>query len=420
MNGKDLLKGLNFIDEQLIEDAEQNSIKGKTEFIKLLIPIVASFAVIIMIFPLWISHKNISPILPDNDILPLASEETHNHNKEYILYFNKADSQIAANLSIKGHFWENLSSKQASKILPNIFDQFQVEGTINYSHTDGNTIISSINTTIKVEEKKDVKITIAPNKVVKCYMIDGEPILSKIENVDIEAGIFKTDKNSKGRSNYIYYADFKIEDIAYYVEFTGKKNDKTFFTNIVADIILGGKADLSIFDNPTIPELRDDRLTETEAYAEMDFGKYLLKIPNNYQFNDAVRFINQNSNYLFASWSQGYDDIRITISNLKEEDKKRIISVNDTELYDMSLYPIPWADSMPRDKAYIIENPIFIVEELTLNAIKMREYTRNDIGDTNNVSIRFSVLYHNVVVEVSTEGVSSEYLFKELTSLPQD
>lgn len=72
----------------------------------------------------------------------------------------------------------------------------------------------------------------------------------------------------------------------------------------------------------------------------------------------------------------------------------------------MALYSIPWADSMPRDKYHIIENPVFRMEDLTLNMIKLRGYTRGEAGDPsgNSLNMRFSVLYDDVVVAVNSEG----------------
>lgn len=413
MNGKDLLNSLSFVDDELIQEAETKKIK-KTS-IKFLIPLAASFAVVVTAFSIWMNHQNTPPILSnDNTISPTIIDKNNSDRTQYALNFNHVDGQTASDTIIEGHFWEKLSAGQTGIILPLISEKYQVDGIVNYSKSNGNITIFSIDTNLKIEEKEDIKITIAPNEIAKCYILDGKPIPSEIEGISVEAGIFTETNNGK----VIFYADFKIDDISYYVEFVGNNDDKEIFTNIVADIILGGHADLSIF-NPTVPELRDDRLTEDEAYTETDFGRYLPEVPNNYQFNDAVRFINQESNLLRASWSQEFDDLSIRISNLSEDDKNRIISINDTTLYDMSLYPIPWSESVPRDISEIVDNPIFKIEELTLDAIKMREYTLNDSGDTNRIHMRFSVLYDDVIVEVSSEGVQSEYLFKQLSSLPR-
>ena len=102
-----------------------------------------------------------------------------------------------------------------------------------------------------------------------------------------------------------------------------------------------------------------------------------------------------------------------------EESGSRIVSPEQTELYDMSLYPIPWADSMPKATRQIIEDPVFKIEDLTLDMIKMRGYTRGESGDPsgNSLCMRLSVLYDETVVEISSEGLSAEYLFHALIAL---
>lgn len=324
MNGKDLLNSLDYVDDELVQEAEQTKIKKSSA--KFLVPMAASFAAVVTAFSIWANHQSTPPMLPNDNIPPIVSEEKPNDSKEYTLHFNKTDSQIAADnlrIKIKNHFWEALTPMQVIKLLPNIAEKYDVEGIVDYSHESGKTSIFGVNTSFKANDN-EVKITIAPNEIVKCYLIEGSPVLSEIEGIKIEAGIFTTDKNSRGERNYIYHANFKIDDVAYYAEYAGEVKDKEFFTNIIADIILGGKADLSVVENPIVPELRDEKLTENEVYAEMDFGTYLPEIPKGYQFNSATRFINQTSDYLFASWSQGYEDVHITISKLKEQDQERI------------------------------------------------------------------------------------------------
>ena len=51
-----------------------------------------------------------------------------------------------------------------------------------------------------------------------------------------------------------------------------------------------------------------------------------------------------------------------------EEDEGRLTSVADTENYDLSLYPIPRASSVPDDLREIVDNPIFSAGELTMDA----------------------------------------------------
>lgn len=419
MNGKDLLNSLGFVDDELVQEAEVKKMKKSP--IRLFIPIAASFTVVAAAFSMWASYQNIPPLLPDDPIQPVASEDPIISNKEYTLYFNDVSGQTADRISVKGHFWETLTPVQAEKLLPNIAEKYHLEGIVNYSREGKKTSIYNVNTRFEVKNR-EVKITVAPGEIIKCYLIEGEPVLSEIEGIQVEAGIYVTDENSTGEQNYIYHADFKIGDAAYYVAYSGKENDQEFFTSVIADIILGGEADFSVVENPAVPKLRDDKLTEKEAYAEADFGAYLPKLPEKYLFNSAVRFTDQESDYLFASWSQRYADASITISRQKEQDMERLVSTSDKALYDMSLYPAPWADSMPEDTREIIENPVFKIEDLTLDVVKMRVYTRGERGDAsgNSASMRFSVLYDDILVEVATEGISPAYLFDALSVLPRN
>lgn len=416
MNGKDLLSGLNYIDESLVSEAETKSIKKR--HVRFMVPLAASFALMITAFSAWTLYYGNLPKQPGANIPPAIGDDTPKNEKKYTLYYNETDNQMVDSRVIAGYFWNELTHKQAKNILPIVADKYETNGTANYSHENGQTRIYSVDASFKVSTKP-VKITIAPGEIPKCYIIDGKPILSEIEGVPIEAGMFITDKSSKGERNYIYYADFKMGDIAYYVEYSGAKNDKELFAGIVADIILGGEADLSVLEDPAVPELRDDELSESEAYSEADFGAYLPSIPSDYLLNGATRFVNQASDYLLASWSRGYDDVRIMVSKLTDEDSERVVDVQDTQLYNMALSPVAWADSMPQDKSYIIENPIFKIQDLTLDILKMREYVRTEQGESekNSVNMRFGVLYGDVLTEITTEGVDTAYLLDELLKI---
>lgn len=403
MNGNDLLKALSRIDDGLIAQAEKGKVsKTKT---RLAVSAAASFLVIFAALFLWLGNQSAY-----NSATPSIGNSATVSGKVYTLYFNNCDSQAARDIYIEGHFWQELTEEQAIKLLPGISKNYQVSGTVHYSHADGATSIFSVNTSFK-SSGGDVEVTISPGEVVKCYVIEGDPVISEIEGVKIDAGIF-----ASGEKAYIYYADFSIEGVAYYVEYTGSEYDGDFFTGIIADIVLGGNADLTPLCSPAVPELRDDALTESESYNEPDFGAYLPKVPVSYQFNNGRRFINQEDDYLLASWSHGYNDVWVKISKLKEQDLQRLVAPEDTQLYDMSLYPIPWADSMPSDTREIIENPIFKIEDLTADMLKMREYISGE-RSKDCVSMSFSVLYNDIIVEIYAKGLSSEYLFNELSRI---
>lgn len=92
----------------------------------------------------------------------------------------------------------------------------------------------------------------------------------------------------------------------------------------------------------------------------------------------------------------------------------------DTRNYYMSLYPIPLCESVPEELRQIIDHPIFSIDELTQEVVNRRAYYVNDSGDTAGARMTFGVLYGEVLVEVTTKGVSPEWLYEKLNSLKSD
>ncbi len=91
-------------------------------------------------------------------------------------------------------------------------------------------------------------------------------------------------------------------------------------------------------------------------------------------------------------------------------------AIADTANYDLSLYPIPHASSVPDELQSIVDNPVFLAEELTLDAVMSRAYKINDAGDSDDWRMRFSVKYDEIVVEVRTKGVEPEWVYQTLQS----
>lgn len=159
-------------------------------------------------------------------------------------------------------------------------------------------------------------------------------------------------------------------------------------------------------------------LTEAEAREDVDFGAYLpMELPQGFTEEDILRFRGNGQDYLSGVWTRGYDEFRWTVSSYTERDAARLTSVADTQNYDLSLYPIPRADSVPVELREIVDNPIFSIDELTMGAVSARAYVSDEQGDTDGWRMRFSVRYGNVVVEVSSKGVSPDWVYRQLTDI---
>lgn len=167
-----------------------------------------------------------------------------------------------------------------------------------------------------------------------------------------------------------------------------------------------------------LPEYRDEELTLEQALADPDFGScFLPQLPAGFDPETIVRYKDYQSDYLFGLWSRGYDDIAWRVSRITDEDCARLTNLEDVENYDLSLYPIPRADSVPDELREIVDNPIFTGVELTLEAVKARAYRVQDSGDTDGWRMHFSVLYGVTLVEITAKGVEPEWIWQILSDL---
>ena len=85
--------------------------------------------------------------------------------------------------------------------------------------------------------------------------------------------------------------------------------------------------------------------------------------------------------------------------------------------YDLALYPIPRASSVPKELRQIVDNPIFYAEELTQDAVWARAYKTGETGDSDGWRMTFSVIYGDTVVEIRGKGVNPEWIYQQLVDL---
>lgn len=171
--------------------------------------------------------------------------------------------------------------------------------------------------------------------------------------------------------------------------------------------------DTSLFEPP-----QGNELSFPAAYADPEFGSYLPRnLPFGFTFESARRVINQEQNSLNALWTKGMGYIQWRISVPRADDKIRITSIADTQNYDLSLYPIPRADSVPDALREIVNNPIFRSEDLMLNVVRTRAYEVSDAGDEPGCRMRFGVLYGDILVEINVKGATPETMFQILEQI---
>jgi hypothetical protein len=340
---------------------------------------------------------------------------------EHTLFFNKADSLAAAKIAISGHFWQELTDEEVKAIFPALIETYNITATANFQSNENGVSLLNIDAHAVSASGLKAYIQLAPDEVVLDYKFDVEAKFSDVLGTEVIAGYFEIRPNSKGQKNAIYFASFKLSGIAYYVELGGAEAEKEILedeiSKLIGLLIAGGSADLGIL-HPVVPELCEDRLNLDEARLDADFGAYLpATLPEGFVFEDALRFINQERNELNIYWTKGMGYIDWHVSYPDDNDKARITSVADRKNYDLSLYPIPRAGSVPNDLREIVSNPIFLIEELTLDVVQARAYEIADSGDEPGARMRFGVLYGDILVELSVKGTTPKAVFDILQQL---
>lgn len=365
---------------------------------------------------------NVTPTHDNSSILqPGSKSPITSASNKYTLEFNKADGMIADNIYIPGHFWQELTANEINATFPTLGNTHTIKATANFQSDENGATLFNIDANAKSISGLESYIQIAPGEIVLDYVFDSVTKSSDILDIAVTAGYFETEPNSEGLKNSIYFATFKLSDVAYYVELGGAEAEKgvlkSEISELIGILIEGGAADIDVY-NPVIPKLREDRLSLDEARADIDFGAYLpSEIPIGFEFEDALRFINQEQDALFVNWTKGMGYIDWHVSELYGDDKTRITPVADTKNYDLALYPIPRAASVPDELREIVDNPIFLIDELTLDTVRARSYEVSDSGDEQGSRMRFSVLYQDVLVELSAKGVSPEVIFDILQQI---
>ena len=179
-----------------------------------------------------------------------------------------------------------------------------------------------------------------------------------------------------------------------------------------------GVSDFASISPDEIPEWFDRTLTYQEALQEADFGAYFLpSLPEGYQEESIRRHKDQHSDTLSGLWTKGYHSLSWQVQPYRQEYAGRETSVADTQNYDLSLYPIPRADSVPRDLWEIVDNPIFDAKELTLETVYARSYQIDDAGDSEGWRMEFSVRYGDILVQIHAKGLTPEWIYSQLEQL---
>ena len=121
-----------------------------------------------------------------------------------------------------------------------------------------------------------------------------------------------------------------------------------------------------------------------------------------------------------------------------EHDLLHVVSINEPENYDFSLYPLvqrenSWLRFHEIPSNDYIHNPVFLAEELTFEAVASREWCRvrifqgayggefTDMQDIfiplESYELEFSVLFGDIIVNIHTQGLNALQVWSMLEDM---
>ena len=377
--------------------------------------LIAAVAVAPNLFP------GTTPVPPNNNDFPIQTDPNQSEGSEHTegpwnpwqANFNTATGVLdAARRYIPGYFTEELSADEIETLEPGMrIEYMQYSGFAGFDG-DGNLIDVCLNVTTSIPNN-DVSILISEDGITRDYVMDMvKPVISVCEKVE-----YKVYQWDNGNGQVTLAADAIINGYSY--AFTMQtstqnvKQAKEDFTRVLECFAYyaEGKPDLSAVVADEIPEWFDKSLSHQEALNDSDFGTFMLReVPSGFVAESIRRYKDQTADYLSGLWTSGYDELWWKVYTLGEADKDRLTSIEDTENYDLSLYPIPRASSVPEDLRELVDNPVFSADELTMDAVWARAYTTGEAGDSDGWRMAFSV-------EVRTKGVDPEWVYHQLKNL---
>lgn len=158
---------------------------------------------------------------------------------------------------------------------------------------------------------------------------------------------------------------------------------------------------------------KDNRQDITEAQArELEvLGAHIPTVlPADYTWESGLlsAATETETERVFLTWTKGMDSIEITLSRV-ETDEVQLTDIRAEETYNVHLYDIPYAETLPKEYRDTFNDPVFAAKELSLQLIEKRMKSFSDAGDTDTPRGNFSVLYEDgVLVRFGGRGTAQE------------
>lgn len=422
MNGYDLLEKMELVDADWLQEAEAIPTPVRRPHLTWGVALAASLCVLIAGVWLVRSHTHL-PAAPDGEP-PVASAATTEATTETTIAPNTlAESEIIYNpVTVRDAayrrrgpiFYENVTADELAALVPvALRTQSNISGTAVY--VDEGRLESIY---LSLDDRAALTVFDAANPPIADCVYQYEHV------EESHVGALAVTAFSYDGGDYVRLeVDFQRDGVGYRLvaspALDAVEDAKSLLQNVVTAYAADTAVpDLGIFTMREEHIWVDEALTDEQARADAAFGRYMLPAaPQGFALESARRHQGDRQNYLTALWSHGYDNLTWRVHTMTDSDRERLVAATDTRSYDLALYPIPRAESVPEELWAVVDDPVFRIDDLTREVVWRRTYTLKETGGSDDWRLHFSVLYDDTVVTVTANGVSPDWVYEQLMAL---
>lgn len=414
MNENHLLDAMSGIDPRLLQRSEE---KASTGVWKKVLPLAACLCLIVG--AVWLLPREKAPEAADTkQLCQLVAEATVQPGIDWDISYNiTSQSFHSADRALPlGFFTEELSDRELQAILPQKQQDWMVI-TGRAGFTGEGTLV---NVVLQITtQDPDAPVTLVLGDDLDCCVVVTDTELSKCGELEYAVYQYTSDNQNYKLDAYVNIGEVpaRFSMIVPEEKLDAAKADFEAVLECFA-WYEGGQPDLSKVKADEIPDWFYKDYTWQEADNDPKFGAlWLSETPAGFGEESIQRHKDQLNDYLNGFWAKGMDYFSWRVSDYQEEDAQRLTSVADKQNYDLKLYPIPRAESVPDELCQVVSDPIFAIEELTLEAVQTRAYYVDEAGESGGCRMQFSVKYGDQVVSITAKGVDPQWLYDQLKAL---
>lgn len=326
-------------------------------------------------------------------------------------------------------FEEELTSEEIGGIIPEVIPEtMTVSGQAVYYATNGWVYGIRLSITDPAwDGTVSVLMSQMQEEVYEGYVPSAEVFMETVYRTwssNLHLGGYRYDYDSFSR----YWVEFQRQDVYYRVSITEDRDSGNIaqalrvLDDVTMKLLTGGNTapGLDGLSPKTDHEYIHQILTPEEARQNQPFGPWVLReLPEGTETTNLRYDKDAGQDRLSSRFTTADGFLDWEVTWLEDTDRRRIVSAEEREDYDLSLYPPrlsdAWYDAVPEETREMLENPIFPIEELTLEAICARLDTA-EVNDGDN-PVLFGVLFGDVLIQVSAENIDPQWLYDQLMVL---